>query len=148
MIKMKHELEKKELKRKAESIKGLVDDILSEKIDVPDNALIIDFDATQNIFTKKRIELLDTINSYQPASVQELSDLVKRKKQAVDRDLKMLEEFDVITLEKRGKFTVPTVKREIIILSIKKPKPQTEIIISAEVYVDSININKIMEIPQ
>ncbi|MDP3990625.1 MAG: hypothetical protein Q8Q01_05485 [archaeon] len=145
---MKHELEKKELKRKAESIKGLVDDILSEKIDVPDNALIIDFDATQNIFTKKRIELLDTINSYQPASVQELSDLVKRKKQAVDRDLKMLEEFDVITLEKRGKFTVPTVKREIIILSIKKPKPQTEIIISAEVYVDSININKIMEIPQ
>ena len=51
-MKMQKKVRKEELKKKAESIKELVNDILNEKIDLPDKALIVDFDATLNIFTK------------------------------------------------------------------------------------------------
>ena len=101
------------MNEKAAEIKGLVNEILNEKINLPEKALIIDLDASVNIFTKRRIELLNLINEHQPTSIQELSDLAKRKKQAVDRDLKLLEDFDVVELEKQGKFVLPTVKREI-----------------------------------
>lgn len=145
---MKSKIPKKELKEKAESIKNIVDDIINERIDVPDNALVIDFDATLNIFTKKRIELLDLINLYEPMSVQELSDISNRTKQAVDRDLKLLEQFDVIKLEKRGKFTIPIVKREIVVLNLKKPKqPNKQEMIVAEVYVNNFHINEIVGVP-
>ena len=147
-MKMQKKVRKEELKKKAESIKELVNDILNEKIDLPDKALIVDFDATLNIFTKKRIELLEMINYYQPASIQELSNIVHRKKQAVNRDLQMLNEFDVIKLEKRGKFTFPIVKREIIVLNLKEQKPQKQIILNAEVYINKVNVNKMMEVSQ
>lgn len=138
---MKPKIPRIELTRKAESIKSLVDDIINERIDLPDKALVVDFDATLNIFTKKRMELLELINSSTPTSVQELANLSKRAKQAVDRDLKMLERFDVIALEKRGKFTVPIVKREMIVLNLKKPQEVTD------VYLNNNNpINKIVHI--
>lgn len=144
---MKRKIPKEELKRKAESIKGLVDDIINERVEVPDNALIVDFDATLNIFTKKRIELLDIINLYEPTSIQELADITKRTKQAVDRDLKMLEQFDIIELKKRGKFTIPIVKREVVVLNLKKPEPKKHEVIVAEVYFNNVHINEVVGVP-
>lgn len=132
LMKMKKKILRTELKRKVESIKGLVDDIINERVNIPDKALVVDFDATLNIFTKKRIELIDIINIYSPTSIQEIADITHRTKQAVGRDLKLLERFDVIELEKRGKFTVPIVKREMIVLNLRKPKLQKkEIIVAA-----------------
>ena len=37
-MKMKEKISRKELKGKVESIKGLVDDIINERIDIPNNA--------------------------------------------------------------------------------------------------------------
>ena len=144
---MKRKIPRTKLNRKVESIKGLVDDIINERVNVPDNALIVDFDATLNIFTKKRIELLDIINLYAPTSVQELADISKRVKQAVDRDLKLLERFDVVELKKCGKFTIPIVKREMIVLNLKKPQPQKQEAIVAEVYLDNTFVNKTLGVP-
>src|SRR3989344_7357151 len=135
---------RQDLNEKAEEIKELVDDIINERIDVPNNALIADFDATLNIFTKKRIELIDLINLHNPKSIKELSELSKRTKQAVDRDLSMLEEFDVIERKKIGKFTMPIVKRDIIILKLKRTAPEKKEILIAEVYCDNKNINEII----
>ncbi len=144
---MKEKISRKELKVKVESIKGLVDDIINERVNIPDNALVVDFDATLNIFTKKRIELIDMINRYAPTSIQELADTSNRTKQAVDRDLKLLERLDVVGLEKRGKFTVPVVKREMIVLNLRKPKPQKEEVVVAEVYFNNKPINEIIGVP-
>ena len=146
-MKMKEKISRKELKGKVESIKGLVDDIINERIDIPDNALVVDFDATLNIFTKKRIELIDIINIYAPTSIQELADISNRTKQAVNRDLKLLEQFDVIELEKRGKFTIPIVKREMIVLNLRKPKPQKEEVVVADVYFNNKSVNEIIGVP-
>ncbi len=144
---MKEKISRKELKGKVESIKGLVDDIINERVNIPDNALVIDYDASLNIFTKKRMELIDIINIYAPTSIQELADISNRTKQAVDRDLKLLERFDVIELEKRGKFTVPIVKREMIVLNLRKPKPQKEEVVVADVYFNNRPINEIIGVP-
>jgi len=144
---MKEKISKKKLKGKVESIKGLVDDIINERVDIPNNALVVDFDATLNIFTKKRIELIDIINIYAPTSIQELANISNRTKQAVDRDLKLLERFGVIELEKRGKFTIPIVKREMIVLNLRKPKPQKEEVVVADVYFNNRCINEIIGVP-
>ncbi len=144
---MKEKISNTELKRKVESIKGLVDDIINERIDIPDNALIVDFDATLNIFTKKRIELINIINIYAPTSMQELANISNRTKQAVNRDLKLLERFDVIELKRCGKFTIPVVKREIIVLNLGKPKPQKEEVVVADVYFNNQPITEIIGVP-
>ncbi len=60
-------LTKEELKRKAESIKNLFDDIISGRIDVPDKALIIDFDIKKRVSGHKNnyIEIIkDPKKSY------------------------------------------------------------------------------------
>ncbi len=146
-MKMKEKISRKELKEKIESTKRLVDDIINERIDIPDNALVVDFDSTLNIFTKKRIELIDIINAHAPASVQELANISNRTKQAVDRDLKLLERFDVIGLEQRGKFTIPIVKREMIVLNLRKPKPQKQEVVVADVYLNHTFVNKTIDVP-
>ena len=145
-MKMKEKI-RTEMREKVESIKKLVDDIVNERIDIPDNALVVNFDSTLNIFTKKRIELIDIINVYAPTSVQELADISNRTKQAVDRDLKLLERFDVVRLEKRGKFTVPIVKREMIVLPLRKPKSQKEEVVVADIYFKNKLINEIIGVP-
>ncbi len=146
-MKMKEKISRNELKRKVESIKGLVDDIINEKINIPDNALVVDFDATLNVFTKKRMELIDNINIYAPTSIQELANISDRTKQAVYRDLKILKRFDVIKLEKHGKFTIPIVKREMIILNFRKPKLRKEEAIFADVYFNDRPISKFIGAP-
>ena len=137
-----------ELQRKADSIKRLTDDIINERISLPDNALVTDFNAALSVITKKRLELIESIERYQPKSVQELANITKRKKQAVDWDLKILERFEIIELKKMGRTVIPIIKHEVIILNLKKPVLQKQEIVLADVYVDSQNINQhLMEIP-
>ncbi len=140
---------KKELKRKAESLKSLVDDIIDDKINLPKNALVTDMESTLSIMTKKRLELINAINFYQPNSVQELAEITNRAKQAVDRDLKILERFEVIKLEKEGRNVFPIVVRDVIVFSLGNSKPKKKESLPAEVYVGDIDINQIMRgVPQ
>ena len=118
--------EKEELKMKAEAINSLIEGIVNEEIDLPDKSFIsLDFEATLNIFTKKRMEIIDCINKYNPRSVQDLAEITKRMKQAVDRDLTILERYEIVELKKEGRTVIPTVKREVILFNLKKPQEKT-----------------------
>lgn len=141
---MKIKISEKELKRKSESLKNLIDNIIDDKIKLPKNALVTDSESTLSIMTKKRLELINAINLYQPNSVQELADITNRPKQSVDRDLKILERFEVVRLEKEGRTVFPIVIRDIIVLSLGDSKPKKKESLPAEVYVENMNINKIM----
>lgn len=141
MTKMK--IPKKKLRQKAESLKNLIDDILDDKINLPENALVTDSESTFSIITRRRMELVNAINLYQPNSVQELADITNRSKQAVDRDLKILERFEVIKLEKEGRNVFPIVTRDIIVMSLSKPKPKRKIL-PAEVFIDDTSVNKMI----
>lgn len=146
MRKMKKEEEPngKEQKRKAEDINNLIEDIVNEKLDLPNKALIcLDFGATLDIFTKKKLEIIDCINRYNPKSVQQLANLTKRMKQAVDRDLKILERYEIVELMREGRNVIPRVKREVILFNLKgqKLKEPSEVVV-AQVYVENKNVNK------
>jgi len=141
---MKIKISEQELKRKSESLKSLIDDIIDDKIRLPKNALVTDSESTLSIITRKRLELIHAINLYQPNSVQELADITHRPKQSVDRDLKILERFEVVRLEKEGRTVFPIVIRDVIVLSLGDSKPKKRESLLAEVYVENININKLM----
>ncbi len=107
-------MNKKKLK---EELSAIFNNILNKTIDFPDNTLI-SLPSSTSLFTKKRLELIEQIKSKNPQSVQELAKITKRAKQAVTRDLKILERFGIIRLEKKGRTAIPIVERQIVILSI------------------------------
>ena len=135
---------KEELKRKAEAINELIEGIVNEEIDLPNKAFVtLDFEASLNIFTKKRLEIINCINKHNPKSVQQLADLTKRMKQAVDRDLKILERYEIVELKKEGRNVVPSVIREVILFNLnKKPQEKNAEVVVAQVYVGVENVNK------
>lgn len=110
----------KELKKKAKSTKEIIRGIINETINLPDNAIIFDPETLMEIFTRKRLELIQYINSCKPQSILELAELTKRKKQAVFRDLKILERNELVKLIKKGKTVIPTVQRKMAILNLQE----------------------------
>lgn len=117
---MKRKLSKQKLKNKAQTTKSIIKGIINEKIDLPNNAVVFDPEVLYDIFTRKRLELVQYINSCKPQSIQELAELTKRKKQAVFRDLKLLERNEWVKLVKKGKTVIPTVERKIGILYLQE----------------------------
>lgn len=102
----------------AKQLKYIIDGIVNETLDIPDNAIIMDTEVMMEIITKKRLELVNYINKFKPGSVQELADLVHRRKQAVDRDLKLLEAHELVTLHKEGRKVRPVVNRRFLMMEI------------------------------
>jgi len=100
-----------------ELLRTLDEGIVNETSDLPDNAILALPEST-TIFTKKRLELIEAIKVHHPQSVQELAKITKRAKQAITRDLKILERFEIVKLEKKGRTSLPTVEREVIVLAI------------------------------
>ncbi len=109
---------KKDLEKKSKEIKVLIKGIVDETIDIPNDSIILDPDILIEIFTKKRLELIRFINQYSPKSMQELANLTNRKKQAVDRDLKILERHELIKLEKAGKTIIPKIEKKFLVLGL------------------------------
>ena len=100
----------------------LIKDIVKNKIEVPNKTLIICSWIASKIFTRKKIELLQNIIKYNPNSIQDLSDNVKRKKQAVSRDLKVLNNYGIVDFKKKGKNIIPTIKWEFVLIPLEKEK--------------------------
>ncbi len=63
-----------------------------------------------NLFTKQRIKIVQTIHQKKPKTVSELAKLVQRNISAVYRDLKILENHEIILLEKQGKHVCPKLR--------------------------------------
>src|SRR3972149_6581325 len=119
VLKMKRK-NKKNMKNEAENIKGIVSGIVEGKLNLPNNTIILDADVLLELFTKKRLELIQYINSCKPKSIKELAELVGRKKQAVFRDLKILERHELVNLTKKGKEVIPEVKQKLALLNMQE----------------------------
>ncbi len=112
-------MNKKKLKQQ---LRALDEGILNGTINIPDNA-IVSLPESTSIFTKKRLELIEVIKICRPRSVLELAKITKRAKQAVTRDLKLLERFEIVRLEKRGRESRPMVEREVVVMTIPYSNP-------------------------
>lgn len=158
---MKRKIKLNELKKKAKSTKGIIRGIINDTLDIPNNAIIFDPGILLEIFTRKRLELIQYINSCKPRSIQELAELTKRKKQAVFRDLKILERNELVKLKKKGKTVIPTVERKMAVLNLQEiyslelPKsvlcktdgshPKRIKEINTQVYVNRKNVNQMIK---
>lgn len=131
-------------KREAESTKKFIKDLIDEKVDIPDEAMVFtDIDQLLKVLTRKKLELLNYLRAYHPESIQQLADLLQRKKQAVDRDLKILEHYEMVELRKEGRTVCPILKREIAVINLARPLlPIREEIVFADVYVKQEKINE------
>ena len=153
-------MKKDELKRKSQNIKNLIKGVVNETVSVPDNALVfLDYTDLLEVFTKKRLELIKLIDREKPNSLQDLVKLTDRKKQAINRDLRILETHEVVKFEKKGREVIPKLNKKVIMLPLtvgdsidkiedtldahKKALKQEEPIL-AEIYVDGKNINQEM----
>lgn len=112
---------------KWEAVTRFFDRVFDSPDSAPDKALLLPLEDEEvtKIFTKKRIELIKTIKKRRPESVGELSGLVKRDLTAVQRDLKLLEGFHIVKLEKKGRVVRPIVEMEVMILPVVPIKPLT-----------------------
>jgi len=116
VVKETHE---EKIQRIKQETRDFVDDILEERISVPNRTTIIDVGLIKNVFTIKRIQLMQLIQRHNPKSIQELADIADRQKQAVHRDLKILETFEVVDLKKQGRNVIPGVNYDFIMIPIK-----------------------------
>jgi|GEM_PF-7024371 predicted transcriptional regulator len=124
MINKRNQSEKERIKRSADGLKRIIEGTIDGTLDIPNNAIIMDPEILARIIPKRRMELLRFIKKYKPKSVQQLADLTGRKKQAVNRDLKYLEQYDIVKLEKHGRTVTPQVRRCIVILDFSNLTPK------------------------
>ena len=122
-------IRKNVMDRKFDAIKNLLDAEIKGDIDLPSKAVI--FALTDNeltsLITKKRLELIRTIDKKRPQTIQQLANYTHRKLPAVDRDIKLLMKHDIIKTKRTKKGVLPFLNKGIIILSLTEPKRLMEI---------------------
>lgn len=109
---------------KFNTLKAYIDYLIEEepKVDGEQTVFVMGREELTKIITNKRLELLDLISKSNPATVKELASLAKREVSAVDRDLKILERYDLVRLDRRGREVTPKVLRKAIVLPLVVPK--------------------------
>ena len=93
----------------------------------PDNMMVLSFTDAEmtQIFTRRRLELIRTIQEKKPKNVSGLSEIVGRRVSAVLRDLKLLKGQGILELKKDGKNVIPRVAKNLVIIPAIELKPKT-----------------------
>ncbi len=108
---------------KADSLKSLIRRVVREEVDLPDEALIfLDLHTLLQVVTEKRVELIELIAKHNPHSIQEIANMSNRQKQAVDRDIKILEKYGVIELIPEGRNRIPRLVKRIVVFNLAGSK--------------------------
>tara|TARA_Y100000310_G_scaffold172170_1_gene172287 strand:+ start:7319 stop:7705 length:387 start_codon:yes stop_codon:yes gene_type:complete len=117
-------------KQKANAVWQLIEADIKGEIDLPDRCIMISFtdEEISSIFTKKRIELIRTIDNTKPKTIKSLADSVGRKLSAVDRDLKLLIKKGIVETKRNKRGVQPTLQKAVIIVPIVQPKNLKEMI--------------------
>jgi len=122
-------IQKNIMDRKFDAVKTLLDAEIKGDIDLPSKAVV--FALTDNeltsLITKKRLELIRTIDKKRPQTIQQLANYTNRKLPAVDRDIKLLIKHDIIKTKRTKKGVQPILNKGVIILPLTEPKRLMEI---------------------
>ena len=87
---------------------------------MPDRVVMIALSeqASRQVLTPKRLELLGVLRKRKPSSVKDAAKLVKRRVDAVSRDLKILENHGFLEFIQSGKIKTPKVEKDAILIPI------------------------------
>ncbi len=103
----------------ADRVYSYIKDVVDEKIQVPDHThLFFDTGLALKMLTKRRIQLLKYLEKEDPDTLQELAMLTKRKKQAINRDLRALEAHNIVKLERNGRTAKPRLQKKFIVVAL------------------------------
>ena len=121
-------MQKNIMDRKFDAVKTLLEAEIKGEIDLPSKAVV--FALTDNeltsLITKKRLELIRTIDKKRPQTIQQLANYTNRKLPAVDRDIKLLIKHDIIKTKRTKKGVQPILNKGVIILPLTEPKRLVE----------------------
>ena len=123
-------IQKNIMERKFDAIKNLLDAEIKGEIDLPSKAIIFALTDSEitSLITKKRLELIRTIDKKRPQTIQQLANYTHRKLPAVDRDIKLLAKYDIIKTKRNKKGVQPILNKGIIIMTLTEPKRLVEMV--------------------
>ena len=118
---------------KWESIMAYIRESIKHPEKTPDDVLLLPLSKEEltQLFTKRRIELIEILKKEGSMTMSEIARLLKRELSAVERDMKALEKFGVVLLEKKGRKVTCTVEKELLVLPLIKPLTLKEIKVPA-----------------
>lgn len=82
----------------------------------PDKVLIIDEKTMAKIITPKRVEMITAIRTHKPKNVNDLANILKRKQEAVSRDLSILHNYGVLDFLIVNKTKVPKIEKPLLLI--------------------------------
>lgn len=74
------------------------------------DTLVLARDRAEDVFSDRRLEIVDHLKEHSPRSVRALADSLGYDKGVVSRDLRKLVELDVIEYEENGRAKAPRLK--------------------------------------
>jgi len=110
---------------KWDAVKSFLSRVIERPDEYPDSlaVFVLTDHELHRVFTRERLRILRTLRDGAFESVTELSEKLGRDKAAVDRDLKLLEEYGLVRMEKQGRRVRPTIGKEGVYLPLAEPKP-------------------------
>jgi len=101
-------------------IDRMIDYALEKPDGTPNRVLIINFGSfsIDKVLTLARTELLRTILNEKPQTVGELTKMLKRPRESVSRDLKVLENYGLLSFKRSGRQKKPRVEKDIIAMQL------------------------------
>jgi predicted transcriptional regulator len=81
-----------------------------------EDVFVLDAESASEVLTEKRRELLRQLRTTDVRSVYSLAESLGRDRTAVSRDLGLLAEHDLVTLEREGTRKIPRLKHETVVV--------------------------------
>lgn len=110
--------------KKWDAIEGFLSKAVGEPELYPDRlaVFVLTDKELHQIFTRERLRLLRALKEREYESLKELSGQLERDKAVVTRDLKLLEEYGLVRLEKRGRRVKAKLDKEGVYLPLAEPE--------------------------
>ena len=102
-------------------VSRMIDFALEKSEIAPSRVLIISLSkkSLEKVLTPCRMDLVRTIGEKKPKSVGELARAVKRPLESVSRDLRILENYGLLSLAKVGKIKKPEIEKDVLMIPLR-----------------------------
>ena len=102
-------------------VSKMIDFALEKPELAPDRILVINLSkqTLEKVLTPARMDLIRAINSKKPDSIGELVKIVKRPKESVSRDLKILENYGLLSFVNSGRIRKPKIEKDLLMIPLR-----------------------------
>ena len=101
-------------------MRRMIDFALEKPELAPSRVLVISLGkkSLEKILTPSRMDLIRVVREKKPKSVGELAKLLNRPVESVSRDLRILENYGILTLVQMGKVKKPEIEKDVLMIPL------------------------------